>query len=380
MAPEQIDGRAEARERTDVYGLGAVLYEMLTGRPPFQGANELDTLIQVQRCRVVRPRRRNPSVDRGLESICLRCLERGPRRRYPSARALADDLERWRGRRRPRAHSLPARTSRAVRRHPFRTALLLAALIAAGLPPIRHLTSPEWALRRALDCIARGQPVTLVADTGPPSFYKVVLPYGDEIIRRADDGAFVFGSDTIGLLELVPDPQHEHYVFSAEVRRENVKETGDVGIYLLHSSQNRFGDPGSTRSMTHWYCVVGFNDSPMSVRDSLSFRFEHHLQHSDQRSTQRLGQSFPCVMSPDKVWHKVVVEVSQADVRVEWDGQLSNLSWKKLNGAADDLFFEITRRHRPPFSLRSPLGLYTWRGSASFRKVILTPIPLALEE
>ena len=96
MAPEQASGqRGEVTTATDVYGLGALIYALLTGHAPFRGETIADTLVQVCEGSPEPVRKSNPRLPRNLETITMRCLERTPGRRYSSALAIADEFERW---------------------------------------------------------------------------------------------------------------------------------------------------------------------------------------------------------------------------------------------------------------------------------------------
>lgn len=154
MPPEQAQDASSVTVRSDVYSLGATLYHMLTGRPPFQAATGMETLRQVIDQEPVSPRQLNRSIDLDLETICLKCLEKEPSRRYASAELLADDLTHYLQHEPIRARRIGVwgRTWRLCRRNP-RTAVaatlavvfLIAALIATTVGYVETTAALEIA-------------------------------------------------------------------------------------------------------------------------------------------------------------------------------------------------------------------------------------------
>src|SRR6266487_3569678 len=138
MAPEQAAGNNPATagltSATDVYGLGAVLYQLLTGHPPFAGGTTYETVRLVVETEPRQPRLWNPKIDRDLSTICLKCLEKDPKRRYASALALAEDLERWLKHEpiRARHTGVFTRGKKWLRRNPTTAALIALSLAFAA--------------------------------------------------------------------------------------------------------------------------------------------------------------------------------------------------------------------------------------------------------
>src|SRR6186713_1745640 len=176
MAPEQAVGNnAAVSNATDVYGLGAVLYQLLTGHPPFAGGTTYETIKLLEDTEPRSPRLWNPKIDRDLSTICLKCLEKDPKRRYSSALALAEDLERWLKHEpiQARRTGIFSRGKKWVQRNPT-SALLAASLIALA-------AAAGW-------IVWKSELISQPLATG-----IAVLPFENLSEQREDAAAFVDG-------------------------------------------------------------------------------------------------------------------------------------------------------------------------------------------
>lgn len=160
MAPEQANGRSDVGPPADVYALGVILYELLTGRVPLQGADYVDTLLRVRSQEPISASRLQPRLPRDLDTICEHCLRKEPDRRYASAAALAADLRAWRDGRPIAARPIGPleRAWKWTRRRPSIAALLASVVTVTAIGVVGVLTQWQKAERRAVaESAARAQ-------------------------------------------------------------------------------------------------------------------------------------------------------------------------------------------------------------------------------
>jgi serine/threonine protein kinase/tetratricopeptide (TPR) repeat protein len=229
MAPEQaIGNNAAVSNVTDVYGLGAVFYQLLTGQPPFAGGTTYQTIRLLLDTEPRQPRLLNPKIDRDLSTICLKCLEKDPKRRYSSAVALAEDLERWL-KHKPilaRRTGPVARAGKWVRRNPT-SALLAASLMALA-------TAAGWIVWKSE--LIRDSVVT----TG-----IAVLPF-DNLSEQKEDTAFADGvqDDILTKLAKIADLKVISRTSVMDYRgKRNLRQIGnDLRVsHVLEGSVRRAG-------------------------------------------------------------------------------------------------------------------------------------------
>jgi hypothetical protein len=389
MPPEQAGAaRGGLTTAADVYSLGAILYKLLTGQPPFRGATWQETLARVQEEEPKPPRALKPDGPRDLEAVCLKCLRKKPEERYESAQALANDLERWlkgepvRARTRP----LPARVWRVVRRHAILSILMAAIGFAAGTAYVLfYLSDPNRPVHNIQKKLERGESVTLVGEKGMPVWHRGRLFENSVLITGGEDSPLSFSTLKFTELELLPALPTAHYRYSAEVRHEGaISPTSDVGIYF------GFQEWGKGFS----WCELTFRDQgfdppvlfapappPPQSFVHLNLRYVNSPAPEDEREIAHpaVHEAFlpdSAVPAGEKHWRRLAVEVSPENMVVFWEGKrLADIPWEELQ-VPEKLVPPGTLTPGPPLTLgpQGGIGLHLRQGEAAFRNVVIEPL------
>jgi serine/threonine-protein kinase len=285
MAPEQAGGkRGAVTIATDVYGLGAVLYALLTGRGPFSGQPVAETLEQVRERRPQRPSELNPRVSRDLEIICLKCLEKEPARRYVSAGDLAEDLKRYAVGEPIHARAI-GRLSRALmwsRRNPIiaRLAVLISALAFVLLVSNSALFVLNDARRREAD--ARGE---------AESNFKMALEAVDSYLTNVSENRLLKEQDTLDLRTLRQDLLKSALPFYKKFVHERSQDPKLQE--QLANAHFRLGDItrviGRSRDALGYYQSAQNLWEKLAVTDSANLEFQTRVADCDFEIGRLIG-------------------------------------------------------------------------------------------
>lgn len=419
MAPEQAGGRnEEVGPAADVYGLGATLYALLTGHPPFAGTDLVAVAVRVRTEPPTPLRELRSEVAPELEAIVLKCLEKDPRDRYPSAAAFADDLTRWQ-KGEPTAARPPTlwrKGWRAVRRRPAAALVpvlalaVVAAVIGAWWPRDRspdpappvpapepfallpglpvHVPGfiPELSREGVLQSLREGKPVVLVGPTAlriPPAW-----GLGSCAVGRSSDGetGFSLQARDATILHLLPDPGIDRYLVRAELRQDQGmrdRSNPAFGLVVGHARVSAGGD-----SVFHGWLTVGFNESDSTGFTDQVLGFREYVAFEQPpevpKKTSHLGPNIP-IAAPDpgrRPWRSLEVEVGPEGIAVRHDGQTVTYPVGDIQRHWSDRARErptgepaVADATLPPWSPRLPLGIWAFQSWVSVRNVTIEPLP-----
>jgi serine/threonine-protein kinase len=411
MAPEQAEASTDIGPAADLYALGAILYECLTGKPPFKSPTRTQTVELVKTQRPVPPRQLRAEVPEKLEAICLKCLEKDPHSRYASGAHLAVDLENWQAGRAVAAHP-PAwqrvlrRTGRWAAGHQGIVAACVVLAAVALLAPIFYRAKPRPdPLVELQAALKKGQTVELIGATGKPRWIRPWIGGETDVTGLEKDGTFAINGWRLSLFELLPSVPLDRYLIHAEIRHLKGEEDNAVGLYFAGTTQQ-------TSVAARSFFRVTFNDLidlptqeaarfaklipkirplsslPKANRVSVFSHYEFDLKerapytsgHFSRELFKPAGNRFKA-----GAWRTIRIEVSPERARIYWEGatlvgDLDVVQAEKTEGRSIMMIRKklADRPHLVGLSsyrdMRGSFGLYLDGSSASYRNVRVEPV------
>jgi serine/threonine-protein kinase len=396
MAPEQASGRLDRLgPATDVWALGVILYELLTGRRPFRVKRAEAAASEICTSEPPRPRSLRPEIDRSLEVVVLKCLEKRPEDRYASAAELADDLARWQAGEPIRAEPPPLRTrlARWVRRHA--TAVTAAALVAVALLAV-PLLSAAWIraaerarvedrqrlitedLRQVRQELDRGRAAPLTPLRVPPESYNRRIGRPELVQLAGEPPAVRLSNFRTGALDLLPGSPRESYRFSAEVRISQViAEDINCGLYVAAREW-----PGADRGTEQWFVSLAFPDKASAP--VVTFELHRYVGQPGGDDNECVRRFVDHALPPGEgaeTWRRLRLDVSPSGIVPWWEGEPIPRARIGLADLERALMHSAGRR--PSLAawpsaeemLRGGLGLYNKNSDTEFRNVTVEPLP-----
>jgi serine/threonine-protein kinase len=393
MAPEQAAGHNDrVTPRTDVWALGVILFELLTGRRPFTGGSWDVVTGQILHQPVPRPRGLRIGLDKALEAIVLKCLEKDPARRFATAGELAEELARWRRGEPTRTYPFGwgVATRRFLRRHVLAcAAVAFLALTVAAVLYLFYRFDEDVELRAIERDLAAGRMVTLVGETGPPRWFAISQGHSASQVSTWPDQSFTVSAWKPCLVELVRDPQGRRFRFRARLKHGEAAKASEAGLFIGHVTRS------TPRGTIHSLVKFGYGDAAAGARAAVEgnlVQLERHL-YAERRDEVLTGlnlspparKRFQSGQAGKTDWHELRLDVTPERTRAFWDGELLKEFPTDLlaHQARQDVAARKRRLPDDPFANdwltdfdpRAPLGVYVVKGTVNFQNVVLEPLP-----